>query len=140
MPTSGASSGVRLVLDTSAFSRMRAGDARVLERAAAAEIVFMCATVLGELEAGFRRGTRYEENRRTLESFLAEPFVRALDVTPSTARRYGLVFAGLRAQGKPIPVNDIWIAAQTMEAGAHLLTFDRDFDAVAGLDHTLLVA
>ena len=105
---------------------------------AKAERIVLCATVLGELEAGFRLGARLKENQLTLEAFLEEPFVEVVATTASTARRYGAVFAQLRAAGTPIPTNDVWIAAAALDAGAHLLTFDADFGRVAGLDWTLL--
>ena len=49
----------------------------------------------------------------------------------------GELFVALRRAGTPIPVNDIWIAAATIDAGAHLLTFDSDFDRIAQLDRTI---
>lgn len=138
MPSSGAELlSARVVLDTSAYSRMRRGEDRVLDAVAEAEVVFVPATVVGELEAAFRMGSRYRVNRRDLDEFLLEPYVNVLDLTTSVARRYGEVFAALRAAGKPIPVNDIWIAAATFISGAHLITFDEDFIHVDGLPHTL---
>jgi tRNA(fMet)-specific endonuclease VapC len=109
-----------------------------MDRVAAAEVVYIPAIVLGELEAGFRLGRRAEENRVTLSEFLAEPFVAVLPVSRRVARRYGQVFAQLRRAGTPIPVNDIWIAACTLERAAHLLTFDHDFERVENLDCTVL--
>ena len=73
-----------------------------------------------------------------LDAVLERPFVQTLDVTPGVAARYGALFAGLRRNGTPIPVNDIWIAATTLEAGAHLLTFDQDFACMTELPHTVL--
>ncbi len=128
----------RLVLDTSAYSRMRAGHDKVLEQIAAAEAVLIPATVLGELEAAFELGRRPKENRTALTSFLAEPFVAVLPTTSEVARRYGQVFARLRRAGTPIPVNDIWIAAATIDCGGRLLTFDQDFDRVESLDRVVL--
>ena len=110
----------------------------MLQIVSQAALVYLPITVLGELEAGFRLGSRYAENMRQLDELLAEPFVESLDVTRRVAIRYGEVFAKLRAAGTPIPVNDIWIAATTMSAGAHLLTFDSDFARVEGFTHTLL--
>lgn len=138
MTRSGAEVSGRLVLDTSAYSHFRAGDERVLDLIAAAEVVLLPTIVLGELEAAFALGRRERENRELLAAFLAEPFVSILPVTPAVARRYGRVFADLRRAGTPIPTNDIWIAATTLDCGGHLLTFDGDFDAVAALDHTVL--
>ena len=135
MPISGVD---RLVLDTSAYSHFRGGHTQVLDALARAERVLIPVTVLGELEAAFEWGSRARENRRALQDLLEEPFVDVLSITPAVARQYGRVFAGLRRAGTPIPVNDIWIAASVIDCGGTLLTFDRDFDRIAGLDHVTL--
>lgn len=128
----------RLVLDTSAYSWMRSGHGTVLDLVAAAELVLIPATVLGELEAGFRLGSRERENRDLLADFLAETFVAERSITPRVARRYGELFASLRRAGTPVPVNDIWIAATTLDGEGHLLTFDRHFRSMPGLRATVL--
>lgn len=50
-----------------------------------------------------------------------------------TADRFGRIAAALRARGRPIPTNDIRIAAHAMETGADLLSFDARFSEVDGL-------
>ena len=137
MTTSGAS---RLVLDTSAYSHFRVGHHDVLDALARAERVLIPVIVLGELEAAFEWGSRARENRRALGSYLEEPYVDVLPVSAAVARQYGRVFAALRRAGTPLPVNDIWIAAATLDCGGTLLTFDRDFTHIPGLDHLLLEA
>jgi len=138
MPTSGTEPIRRLVLDTSAYSHFRAGHKTVLDLLAAADAVLLPVTVLGELEAGFEMGRHARENRTTLARFLQEPFVSVLPTTPDVARRYGQTFARLRQAGTPIPTNDIWIAAATMDSGGRLLTFDAHFQQVTGLDTVVL--
>jgi tRNA(fMet)-specific endonuclease VapC len=133
MRSSGAERIERLVLDTSAYSRFRQGDERVLSLIADAQTVVLPTTVIGELEAGFELGSRAAENRVALTDFLAEPFVATLDVTRSVARQYGETFAALRRAGTPIPTNDVWIAAAALDCGGSLLTFDSDFDTIQGL-------
>jgi tRNA(fMet)-specific endonuclease VapC len=96
-------------------------------------VVLVPTTVLGELHAGFAVGGRRAENERALEDFLAEPFVAVVPVTADVARRYGEVHAALRRAGTPIPINDVWIAAVALDAGATVLTFDTDFERVPGL-------
>ena len=128
----------RLALDTSAYSRFRAGDSRVHDLLAAAEIVLIPATVLGELYGAFEMGSRSRENRIALSEFIREPFVKVVPVSADVARQYGRVYAALRRSGTPIPVNDMWIAAAAIDQGACLLTFDRDFEQVTGLDRILL--
>ncbi len=140
MTTSGVERVRRLVLDTSAFSRMRAGHQLVLDLVAGADVVFMPTTVLGELHAGFELGQRTRENRLALSDFLGEPTVTVLEIGIEIARRYGELFAQLRKAGTPLPVNDIWIAATTMDCAGHLLTFDTHFQKVPGLSLTRLSA
>ena len=134
MPTSGVERVSKLVLDTSAYSHFRRGHVGVLDALARADRVLIPATVLGELEAAFELGTRLRENRRGLDDFLAESFVETTDTTASVARHYGRVFASLRRDGTPLPVNDIWIAAAALDCGGTLLTFDRDFERIRGID------
>ncbi len=138
MTISGIDVRERLVLDTSAFSHMRAGHEETLAIIGAAERLLLPVIVLGELEAGFTLGSRTRENQIALSEFLGETFVSALEVTPEVGRRYGRLFAALRRQGTPIPVNDIWIAACALESGAPLLSFDRDFERVSELELLLL--
>jgi len=130
----------KIVLDTSAYSHLRVGHVEVLERAAAARVIVVPVTVLGELDAGFELGRRAVENRRVLAEFLEEPFVNVLDVTVATVRHYARIFAALRRAGTPIPINDVWIAAATVECNGHLLTFDRDYSRIPDFEHTLLTA
>ena len=130
---------MRIVLDTSAYSHFRSNHTEVVDRIATADRVYLPTIVLGELEAAFRRGRRTGDNRAKLEEFLREDFVGVLPVTADVARRYGELFAELRTAGTPIPINDIWIAATTIDAGAELVTFDTDFQQLARLDRTILV-
>jgi tRNA(fMet)-specific endonuclease VapC len=130
---------MRVVLDTSAYSHLRSNHAGVVDLLAVADRVYLPTIVLGELEAAFRRGRHTSDNRAKLEEFLREDFVAVLPVTPDVARRYGELFVELRAAGTPIPINDVWIAATTIDAGAELVTFDTDFHHIARLDRTILV-
>lgn len=140
MTSSGAEAIERLVLDTSAYSRLRAQHQATADQIARADAVLLPVTVIGELEAAFRLGARVAENRVALADFMAEPFVFVLDVTKSVAKRYGEIYADLRRKGSPVPSNDIWIAAATLDCGGHLLTFDTDFQRFDGLPLTLMSA
>jgi len=55
-----------------------------------------------------------------------------------TSDRYSRIALQLKQQGTPIPTNDIWIAAQTMELGAELITTDRHFEKIKGLVYTIV--
>lgn len=131
---------IDVVLDTSAYSQMRRGHEEALDRLSRAQIVYLPATVVGELRAGFELGSRARENQEVLRQFLDEPFVQVIATDLAVAARYGKVFADLRRAGTPIPINDVWIAAAALERGAAVLTFDDDFLAVTGLEVELLRA
>jgi tRNA(fMet)-specific endonuclease VapC len=124
---------VRVILDTSAYSRLRVGHPGTARLVREAEAVVFSVIVLGELLAGFRRGTKLERNEAELAEFLASPYVTLLPVTSVTADRFGRVLSDLRNRGRPIPTNDVWIAAHALESGADLVTFDRHFEQVGGL-------
>ena len=64
---------------------------------------------------------------KQLTNFLDKPSVRILNITAETALRYAEVDVYLRRKGRPIPRNDVWIAAGAIEHGMHLLTFDDHF-------------
>ena len=123
----------RIVLDTNAYVALRRGDVRVLEAIGRAERVFLPVFVAGELLYGFKMGTQELLNRRELDSFMEEPEVRALQTTSETADVFAGVKARLREKGRPMPENDLWIAALCLETGSTLVSFDRHFNQVDGL-------
>lgn len=118
---------MNVLLDTSAYSALRRGHRPVLDVLRRSETVAVSAVVLGELYSGFRAGNRWAENTAQLAQFLSKPSVRVLNVTEETALRYAEVDVYLRKKGRPIPRNDVWIAAVALEHGLHLLTLDDHF-------------
>lgn len=124
---------MRVLVDTNAYVAFKGGDPGTVDVLRMADEVHLSVIVLGELLAGFAAGTQEPRNRRELAAFVDSPRVSILSVTPATAAYYATVFAQLRRKGKPIPTNDLWLAATAMEHGAVLLTHDRHFNEVDGL-------
>ena len=122
-----------ILLDTNAYSALLRGHDEVADRVRRAERVVFSTVVAGELLLGFRLGTRLKKNMAELDAFLENPYVSLVAVTLTTADRFARIAAALRTKRRPIPTNDIWIAAHAMEAGAELLSFDAHFGAVDGL-------
>jgi predicted nucleic acid-binding protein len=133
MPRPGVDPDDPIVLDTSAYSRLRIGHADVLSVLARAPIVYLPVVVIGELEAAFDGGSRPAENRAILAQFIDEPFVQVVGVDVATARRYGALVGALQRAGTPLPANDVWIAAVTSGTDGFLVTFDRDFARIPDL-------
>lgn len=124
---------MRLVLDTSAYSAFMAGESRAREAVAKVDKIYVPAVVVGELLAGFATGSRRAKNEQELQELLSSPRVEVWPVTEETARRYAAVYAALRKKGRPIPTNDLWIAATVLETGGLLLSLDAHFDEVEAL-------
>ncbi|MBI1297945.1 PIN domain-containing protein [bacterium] len=116
-----------VLLDTSAYSAFKRGHPQVIETLQNVSSILLSAIVLGELVAGFDVGRYAEKNRQELVEFEQSPRVKTVSITQATAERYAYIYAFLRSIGRPIPTNDLWIAASAMEYGAALLTTDNHF-------------
>jgi tRNA(fMet)-specific endonuclease VapC len=128
---------VKIMLDTSAYVGFKRNDVETVQIIVRAELILFSPVVLGELMFGFRYGTRFEENMEALNSFLEHEVVELVKIGKISSDRYSRIALQLKQQGTPIPTNDIWIAAQTMELGAELITFDQHFEKINGLVCTI---
>lgn len=122
-----------IILDTNSYTRLLTGEEDVLDVIGTAETVYMSIFVLGELYAGFAGGTKERENKDTLYRFLHKPSVKILNATSETAEVFGMVKQELKKAGTPLPINDVWIAAHTLETGSTLVTYDGHFKNIAGI-------
>jgi tRNA(fMet)-specific endonuclease VapC len=119
-----------MILDTNALSAAADDDPRVVALLARAEQMVLPVIVLGE----YRHGIAQSRNRASYESWLAEllPDCVVLDIQEPTTHYYAEISLELKRRGKPIPTNDIWIAALCRQHSLPLLSRDRHFDLVAG--------
>ena len=124
---------MKLLLDTNAYSALAQGEPATASLIQRADELMLSVVVIGELRYGFRFGERLEENESKLLDFLNRPFVATVPVTEVTADRYARIANSLRRRGNPIPQNDMWIAAQAMEHGADLCSFDAHFEHIEGI-------
>jgi tRNA(fMet)-specific endonuclease VapC len=125
---------VKIAIDTNAYRAFIDGDQNFVSVVQHATKIGLSVVVLGELRAGFQNGSRKSENERVLNKILATQRVEVLDISESTASTDAQVWFALRKKGLPIPTNDIWIAAQCLEAGFTLLTRDSHFSNISGLE------
>ena len=118
-----------VALDTNAISAYFGGNAAVASAIRNASSVLMFPFVVGELEAGFRGGNRYEANKKILRSFLSEPNVRLVQTTLRTAELFGELKDSLCKAGTMIPIDDVWIGAMAKEhlAQVQVVSFDHYF-------------
>jgi predicted nucleic acid-binding protein len=120
-----------VILDTNALSAVADGDSKVESVLREATSVAVPVIVLGE----FRYGIRQSRARVRYERWLVEsiPNYQVLAVDEETAERYAQVRDELRRAGRPVPANDLWIAALARQHALPLLTRDQHFDHIPGL-------
>ena len=117
----------RILLDTSAYSHLMRGNREIAKLLDEADEVLFSAIVIGELLAGFKCGSKEQQNKAILKDFLSVINVGIHSIDEETAERYAVIFAYLKKSGNPIPTNDIWIAAGAMQHGLVLITSDLHF-------------
>ncbi len=128
---------MKILLDTSAYVAFKLNRAEIVDTIVRADQILFSPIVLGELMFGFRNGSKLKKNMNELDQFLSHEAVEHALIGEITSDRYARIASQLKTQGTPIPANDIWIAAQTMEHGAELITTDGHFKKIAGLVYTI---
>jgi tRNA(fMet)-specific endonuclease VapC len=122
-----------ILIDTNAYTAFKTGDAGIVEIIQSAEILAFSPIILGELLAGFDGGNKSKQNRIELQQFLESSRCKIYSLTSETSNYFSQIFNTLKRKGKPIPTNDIWIAAQALEYGCIVCTYDKHFQQIDGL-------
>ena len=108
-----------------------AGEDTVRDRLAQVDEVYIPIIVLGELYYGARNSGRVAQNVTRIDSYAASTVI--LDCNAATAREYGLIKKELREKGRPLPENDIWIAAIGRQWDLIVATRDAHFSEIENL-------
>jgi tRNA(fMet)-specific endonuclease VapC len=123
----------RIIVDTNFYTAFKRNDAEAANLVRHAEYIGINTVILGELFAGFRCGSREKQNRFELDQFLDSARVDTIVLDDETAEFYAQVFSELRQKGRPIPSNDLWLAASALQHGLALATYDDHFSSISGL-------
>ena len=121
----------RYLLDTNIVIAALSSDHDVMRRIEDADEYFLSTTILGEMFYGAMHSANMSNNLEQIEAFVSSTVFLACD--RRTARLYGEIKSSLRRKGKPIPENDIWIAASAKQHLLTLATRDVHFDEVDDL-------
>jgi tRNA(fMet)-specific endonuclease VapC len=122
-----------ILLDTNAYAAFKWGEQAIREVMQIAEVIAVSPIMLGELLAGFEGGNKAKQNRDELEQFLESTRIKIYPLTSDTAHFFSMIFSNLKRKGRPIPTNDIWIAAQALEHGCVVCTYDKHFESIEGI-------
>lgn len=119
-----------MILDTNALSAAADDDPGLIALLSRAQQMAIPVIVLGE----YRHGIAQSRNRESYESWLSRLIEDSmvLDITEPTTHEYAEIVLELKRKGRPIPTNDIWIAALCRQYSLPLLSRDRHFDLVGG--------
>lgn len=120
-----------MILDTNGLSAMADGDSKLEPILRGADEIAVPVIVLGE----YKYGIGQSRSRARYERWLAEAIAtcRVLVVDEGTAEQYSQVRHELKRKGQPIPGNDLWIAALTLQHAMPLVSRDQHFDFVPKL-------
>jgi predicted nucleic acid-binding protein len=121
-----------VILDTNALSAVADDQAAVVRVFGQAASIELPVIVLGEYRVGIGQSRRVSEYEKWLREFIAA--TRILVVEEATSRHYAEIRAAVKKAGRPIPSNDLWIAALCRQHRLPLLSQDQHFDAVEGLE------
>ena len=118
----------KYLLDTNIVIPLLAGDPWITEKVQRADEVFIPVVVIGELLYGAQKSARCAENIAKITAFIQENVV--LPCETETARQYGEIKNQLRQKGRPIPENDLWIAAIAKQYDFTLVSRDTHFKEI----------
>ena len=121
-----------MILDTNALSDLARNNAALVSLLSTATRLYLPSIVLGE----YRYGILASHFRRKAEVWLkrVEKEFIPLVVDHDTARHYAVIRHQLRRAGRPIPENDIWIAALTRQHQLPLATRDAHFKHIEHIE------
>jgi tRNA(fMet)-specific endonuclease VapC len=123
------------LLDTSVVVDLFRNDTAVEQRTRDAAVIYVTSIALGELYYGARKSRQVAQGVIYVDQFATRNIV--LDCDIETARRFGIIKRQLQDKGRPIPDNDIWIAAVALQHGLTLATRDAHFRAVDNLTYEI---
>lgn len=121
----------RVLLDTNIIIGLFANDPSIVARLSEVDAAYLPSVALGELYFGAYKSGHPEQNVRRIEQLIAMSAVLSCDA--GTASCYGKIKHALRQMGKPIPENDIWIAALADQHGLALISRDVHFQQIEPL-------
>ena len=117
-----------LLPDTNVILRLFRGDEQVAANISRFDKIIVPPAVIGEFKMGVEPDTRRgKAQQRQLDAFLDSEHVEVVPATEATTDYYAAIYRELKARGKPIPTNDMWIAASAIEHHAALYSLDAHF-------------
>ena len=116
------------LLDTNILVALFKNDVNVRKQIAASTEVFVPAIAVGELYYGAKHSAQVKKNMKRIREFAESSAVLVCDL--ETAEHYGQIKSELKTKGRPLPENDVWIAAIAKQHSLTVVTRDQHFKAI----------
>ncbi len=123
--------GSKFIIDTNIIIEVFDGNKTIADKLHKLPEFYICSVALGELYIGINRVVNRSRHLKKLNEFLE--LCTVMDIDKATAKIYGELIAALYKKGKPLPTNDVWIAACAKQHDLTLVTRDKRFDEIANL-------
>ncbi len=123
-----------VLIDVNAYTAFKKGKVEAVEIIRHVPRILLNPVIIGELLSGFVLGNKNEKNREELELFLSSKRVSSVDIDRNTSEFYSKIYKELRSKGRPIPTNDLWIAATAKQYGIAIFTYDKHFSNIDDLE------
>jgi tRNA(fMet)-specific endonuclease VapC len=123
--------GGKFILDSNVIIDFFRGNNNLLQLLETSKSVYVPAIVLGELIFGAQNSLNTAKHLSQVDDFISK--ISILNIDASTAVFYGKIKFQLKKDGKPIPENDIWIAAIAVQYKTELVTNDKHFKNIKSL-------
>jgi tRNA(fMet)-specific endonuclease VapC len=120
-----------IALDTNIAVDVLNGKAAIIELLKQFEVIYLPITVSGELLFGAKNSANRLRNEIRYQAFIGSCIL--LDINALVAEAYAEIRLSLKQKGRPIPENDIWIAALCVVHEVALFSHDRHFEYIEGL-------
>lgn len=122
-----------ILIDTNAYAEFKKGNQEAIEIIQSAKNIIINPIVIGELISGFIIGKKEKQNRQELQKFINSKRIIEIKIDSSISEEFALIFKELKIKGRPIPTNDIWIAAIARKFKFTIFSYDKHFHEISGL-------
>jgi tRNA(fMet)-specific endonuclease VapC len=120
------------VLDTNVITKMLDKDPGAISMVEKIENLYTSIIVVGELYFAAANSSRREANFKIFREVFS--YVEIIPIDDMVCMSYAEIKFDLKKKGRPIPDNDIWIAACAHARGFSVATFDSHFSEIAQIE------
>jgi tRNA(fMet)-specific endonuclease VapC len=125
-------SGKKYLLDTNIIIDLFIGNQDIEKKIKQLKTPIVSVITIGELYFGAEKSQQKSKHLKQVNEFVE--ICTILDIDLATTKIYGKIKTALKIKGRPIPENDLWIAATSIQHNLTLATKDKHFTEIEDID------